>query len=276
MMGPVFAPLVAAVALVAAPAPNAPLPTTPDGLADALTQQEKAVAHEVDAWRANGDPMTGGAPDSLQREALFAQRIYRHLGRHPKTARRTLRRLKLGIRYDARLTTNALENLFALSRQTKITKRSHLKVGKAEPADRLMTHYVSAQKRFRVGWFVLAAVNFVESDFNRLRNSSVAGAQGPMQFIPATWRAFGLGGDIHDPRDAIMGAANYLHVNGAPDDYHRALYRYNPSKLYVNAVLNHARRMARDKRAYYAYYAWQVFVRTRRGERRLTGPRPLG
>jgi membrane-bound lytic murein transglycosylase B len=36
--------------------------------------------------------------------------------------------------------------------------------------------------------------------------------------MPATWRAYGLGGDIQDPRDAILGAANYLRANGARRD----------------------------------------------------------
>ena len=70
-----------------------------------------------------------------------------------------------------------------------------------------------------MAWHVLAAVNYVESRFGRLRNESVSGARGPMQFMPATWRAYGLGGDVRDPRDAIMGAANYLHASGAPRDY---------------------------------------------------------
>ena len=81
-----------------------------------------------------------------------------------------------------------------------------------------------------------------------------------------------MGGDRRDPRDAIMGAANYLRASGAPGDYRRALYAYNPSRLYVSGVLNHARRMIRDRRAFYAYYAWQIFVRSPNGERRLTGP----
>jgi membrane-bound lytic murein transglycosylase B len=93
-----------------------------------------------------------------------------------------------------------------------------------------------------------------------------------MQFMPATWRAYGLGGDIHDPHDAIMGAANYLHANGAPRDNARALYRYNPSPLYVDAVLRYAKRIRNDRRAFYDYYSRQVFVRTRHGLRRLTGP----
>ena len=119
---------------------------------------------------------------------------------------------------------------------------------------------------------MLAAVNFVESAFNKLRNNSTSGAQGPMQFIPATWRAYGLGGNVHDPHDAILGAANYLHANGAPRDNRRALFRYNPSALYVDAVLRYARRIRTDRRAFYEYYARQVFVRTPSGLRRITGP----
>jgi membrane-bound lytic murein transglycosylase B len=176
------------------------------------------------------------------------------------------------VRTRATLTTKALESLFALAAETKITKKSNLRIGRAQPADKLMGHYRAAQRRFKVGWHILAAVNLVETGFNRLRNDSVAGARGPMQFIPSTWRAYGMGGDIHDPRDAIMGAANYLRASGAPGNYRRALYAYNPSSLYVSGVLNHARRMIRDRRAFYAYYAWQIFVRTPNGERRLTGP----
>jgi membrane-bound lytic murein transglycosylase B len=120
---------------------------------------------------------------------------------------------------------------------------------------------------------MLAAVNFVESAFGRVLSSSSAGAQGPMQFLPSTWRRYGLGGNVHDPHDAILGAANYLRTNGAPRRAWQALYRYNPSTLYVEAVLRYARQMTRDPRAYYAYYCWQVFQRTPRGDLRLTGPR---
>jgi membrane-bound lytic murein transglycosylase B len=134
-------------------------------------------------------------------------------------------------------------------------------------------HYLEAQRRFHVGWHVLAAVNYLESAFNKLRNASTAGAQGPMQFIPSTWRAYGLGGNVHDPHDAILGAANYLHANGAPRKYRRALFHYNPSSLYVDAVLRYARRIRDDPRAFYVLYSRQVFVRTPHGLVRLTGPR---
>ena len=121
-------------------------------------------------------------------------------------------------------------------------------IGPAQPADVLRSHYRRAQRRFRVGAPLLAAVNFVESAFGRLRNRSVSGARGPMQFMPATWAAYGLGGDISDPRDAILGAANYLHANGAPANETRALLRYNPSADYVRAVSRYARRIRADWR----------------------------
>ena len=89
-----------------------------------------------------------------------------------------------------------------------------------------------------------------------------------MQFMPATWKAYGLGGDIADPRDAVLGAANYLHANGAPGDERGALYHYNPSPHYVEAISRYARRIRADERAFYAYYAWQVYV----SGKRLTGP----
>ena len=121
-------------------------------------------------------------------------------------------------------------------------------------------------------WHVLAAVNFVESGFGRLRSASSAGAQGPMQFLPATWRAYGLGGDVHDPRDAILGAANYLRASGAARDLRGALFAYNRSTRYVDAVVGFSAQMRRDKRIFFAYHAWQVFVKTPRGPRRITGP----
>ena len=132
---------------------------------------------------------------------------------------------------------------------------------------------VGHQRRFGVRWEILASVNFVESGFNRLQNNSYAGAQGPMQFMPATWRSYGLGGDVRDPRDAIMGAANYLHASGAPASYRNALYHYNPSPLYVDAIIRYARQMQRKAERFYAYWSWQVFVRDRDGnDKRLTGP----
>jgi membrane-bound lytic murein transglycosylase B len=110
---------------------------------------------------------------------------------------------------------------------------------------------------------VLAAVNLVESDFGRLHNDSIAGAQGPMQFIPSTWATYGRGGDVHDPHDAILGAARFLRAAGAPADIPAALHAYNPSALYVTAVSRYADLIRRDPRAFYELYAWAPPVAAR-------------
>ena len=84
-----------------------------------------------------------------------------------------------------------------------------------------------------------------------------------MQFLPATWQRYGLGGDIHDPHDSILGAANYLAANGARRDERAALYHYNPSALYVDAVIRYANRMAHSATAFFEYYSWRVYFRRR-------------
>jgi membrane-bound lytic murein transglycosylase B len=130
-----------------------------------------------------------------------------------------------------------------------------LRTGPPTPLASLRRFYAAAERRFGVEREILAAINFVESDFGRVRSRSVAGAQGPMQFVPSTWRVYGLGGDIQDPHDAILGAANLLRADGAPGDYAAALLAYNPSDLYVDAIQRYARLMKRDQAAFYLLYA---------------------
>ena len=60
---------------------------------------------------------------------------------------------------------------------------------------------------------------------------------------------------MQDPHDAILGAARFLAAAGAREDEAAALYRYNPSSLYVTAVESYARVMRRDPLAFYAFYA---------------------
>jgi len=250
----------------AAPGPRAPIPREPAALARTLVDTKTELGGAIDAWRASGDPRP---PSDVTLDALYDQRIELLLAGRSGLARATLRLV------PARIARQAQTNLTAnreLSRLTPLSHRRRFRTGPALPPATLLDYYQEAEHRFGVRWNVLAAVNFVESAFNKLRNSSATGAQGPMQFMPATWRAYGLGGDVRDPRDAILGAANYLHANGAPRDNRLALLRYNPSPLYVDAVLRYAREIRVDRRAFDEYYARQVFVHTRSGLRRITGP----
>jgi membrane-bound lytic murein transglycosylase B len=254
----------------ALPRPDAPLPRDPAALADALARTTRALRAEIERWRRDGDPAAGPPPEAVTLLALYQQRIYRRIAPARRLGARVLALLPASVRGEARDTVNARRALITIPPSGN--RRPKIRAAEPEPADRLRAYYAAAQRRFGVGWHVLAAINFVETGFGRLRNESTAGARGPMQFIPATWRAYGLGGDIRDPRDAILGAANYLHANGAPGSYRRALFHYNRSPHYVTAILHFARRIRRDPRTFYAYYAWQVYVRTNGVVRRITGP----
>jgi membrane-bound lytic murein transglycosylase B len=202
--------------------------------------------------------------------ALYEQRIYRLLARDTRLAEATLPSLAPALRAATRDLLVAHRELYRLT--PPLPSHTSIKVARAAPAANLLAYYREAEARFHVPWNVLASVNFVESKFGKLRNASAAGAQGPMQFMPATWRAYGLGGNVHDVHDAILGAANYLNASGAPRNIRRALRAYNPSSAYVDGVLRYARRMRADRTTFYELYNWQVFLKTADGDRRVTGP----
>ncbi len=257
-------------AAVTPPSPDAPIPRDPSTLAVTLVDTTEALHRSIDSWTGQGDPSKGTAPGDVVLRALYQQRIYRFLARNRALAERTLPLLLGRLRAEALANVTAARELFSIVRP--ISRPSRFRTGPPKPAGVLLRWFHQAERRFGVGWELLAAVMYVESKFGRVRSTSTAGAQGPMQFIPSTWSAYGMGGDIHEPHDAIMGAANYLRQSGSPSNDRRALFAYNHAEPYVNAVLRYANQMKRDSRSYFAYYSWQVFVLTTSGDRRITGP----
>ena len=107
--------------------------------------------------------------------------------------------------------------------------------------------YVAAAKTCRnMSWTLLAAIGQVETGHGANTSSSYAGAQGPMQFMPATFATYGVDGDgdgdrdISDPADAVFSAAHYLCANGAgrsAEATARAVWHYNHADWYVALVL---------------------------------------
>lgn len=111
----------------------------------------------------------------------------------------------------------------------------------------LMPHFKAAGEQYGIPWWVLVAIAKIESDFR----PNVTGppnytnelAQGMMQFLPSTWKAYGVDGDgdgradINNPIDSIYSAANYLAANNGASDIEGALFIYNRSNAYVREVL---------------------------------------
>jgi membrane-bound lytic murein transglycosylase B len=230
-------------------------------VAAALVAADLALQRALPSW--NGG---GAVPPAIAKPARTEQWIELRLGSDPALEGRTLAQLPPRLARDVRDDVSAHREL---ARLTPPRPLSAFRIGNAAPAAALRAYYAEAERRSGVPWRVLAAVNYVESDFGRLREASVAGAQGPMQFIPSTWASYGRG-DVHDPRQAILAAGRFLRAAGAPRDLRGALYRYNPSGAYVDAVLRFAERMRRDPRAFLAFYARAVVVRTPDGYRKLT------
>ncbi len=111
----------------------------------------------------------------------------------------------------------------------------------------LLPIYQAAGIQYGVRWEILAAINEIETDYGRNLNVSSAGALGWMQFIPSSWRAYGVDAngdrrkDPYNPVDAIFAAARYLKAAGAETDLRKAIFAYNHADWYVDSVLLRAR-----------------------------------
>lgn len=128
------------------------------------------------------------------------------------------------------------------------------------PSDYLALYMLAAQTCSGLDWTVLAGIGKVETDHGQRTLPGVhsgangAGAEGPMQFLPATFAEYDQpippGGanpaSPYDPTDAIYATARMLCANGAANgaDLHAAIYAYNHTETYVAAVLAAARTYA--------------------------------
>jgi membrane-bound lytic murein transglycosylase B len=228
------------------------LSTNAQELAAQISSNDEALRQAIDAWRAAGDPPTGQPPVEVLAPAEYLQRTVRFLAKRAGLAGATIRLLPGELASEIRDLTAAARKLRKLSGGV----RRKLKTGDAPPLSELLSHYDEANRRYGIAQHYLAAIHHVETKFGQVKSHSTAGARGPMQFIPSTWRIYGRGGNIQDPHDAIIAAANLLRHNGAPRSYARALHAYNPSGLYVDAVTRYAQVIARDPYGLYFLYCW--------------------
>ena len=111
----------------------------------------------------------------------------------------------------------------------------------------LIPIYQAAGIEYQIPWQVLAGINEIETDYGRNLSVSSAGAVGWMQFLPSTWKEWGVDAngdgvaDPYNPVDAIFAAARYLHAAGASANLAKAVFAYNHASWYVESVLLRAK-----------------------------------
>ncbi|MFE6649677.1 transglycosylase SLT domain-containing protein [Nocardioides sp. NPDC057772] len=209
---------------------------------------------------ASGESGSGDVRDA----ALFEQTTARSLARGPRgKADEVLGALGRADRAQLRSDIAAARELMAMTDPQP--KLPDWRIVTPPTPGELRPLYRRAQRETGTPWEYLAAVHLVETRMGRIRGTSTAGAQGPMQFLPSTFAQYGAGGDINDPGDAIMAAGRMLANNGAPRDMAGALWAYNHSDRYVAAVSAYAEQMRRSPAAYDLYWHWQVLYRHQSG-----------
>jgi hypothetical protein len=244
------------------------LAVDPAKLADDLVADEQALR----------DPST---PEAVLLAAAHRQQAaYRAIGRHPDWDAVTRPRIPPSLLEVYDRNVDARRQLTAMS-HVKDTLPAW-RIDAPAPAEELLGDYHEAESASGVGWYYLAAINLIETRFGSIDGVSVAGAQGPMQFLPSTFAAYGAGGDINSPHDSIMAAARYLAANGFATDRDHAIYRYNNATEYVRAVNDYAAVLAADPAAFAGYHRWDVYSYTTAGDVLLpvgyaaTSPIPVG
>jgi hypothetical protein len=241
----------------------AAVPKTPDGAQPRLAPNPAQLADDLVAdEHAIRDPSTGEA--ALVTAAHRQQAAYRAIGQHPEWDASTRPRISAALLdvYDRNVDARRALNAITPSRTTLPAWR----IVPPAPAEQLLGFYHQAESETGVAWNYLAAINLVETRLGSIDGVSTADAQGPMQFLPSTFAAYGQGGDIHSPRDSIIAAGRYLAANNFVNDRDHAIYRYNHSNDYVRAVNQYAALIGGDPAAFTGYYRWDVYCRTTAGD----------
>ena len=148
------------------------------------------------------------------------------------------------------------------TKATKASAAGQLPVDTSVSSSRPTTYlelYKASAARYCPGlsWTVLAAIGEVESGNGTNVGPSSAGALGPMQFLPSTWKAVGIDGfgdtgtpNIMNPYDAVPSAAEMLCGAGAAkggQSLYNAIFSYNHADWYVDEVLAIAREYAQTE-----------------------------
>lgn len=206
---------------------------------------------------------TDAPPDRMMKLAAIQQRAYSRLHSNPDWHAVVFDLAGPDLEPVIRLHLEAKGELVELTPTTN-TQLPAWEIVEPEPVEDLLSYYQEAELLTGTPWEYLAAINFIETRMGRIRGLSSANAAGPMQFIPPTWERYGEG-DVYDPQDSILAAGRLLADFGAPDDMETALWHYNPSDRYVQAVTSYAKILEIEPASYRAFWGWQVYYATTEG-----------
>lgn len=243
--------------------PPAPIPAVTPGAQPRLAAEPTQIADDLVADElALRDPST--PEPALVAAARRQQAAYRAIGRNPDWDATIQGRIPADLMFVYDRNVDARRQLNAMAPPRPDTLPPWRIVAPA-PAEELLGYYREAEAATGVGWNYLAAINLIETRLGSIAGVSSAGAQGPMQFMPPTWAAYGQG-DVNAPRDAIMAAGRYLAASGFATNRDRALFAYNNANAYVRAVSDYAAVLGADPAAFAGYYRWDVYYYTTAGE----------
>ncbi len=256
--------LLAACGASSTPEPHAPPPAPPPVAEPAPPPPPVAVAVDLSV-PTSLDGLSGNRDPNVPVERLpdlghAQQRVLRSLAADPVAAKAVLDQIPEDLRPNLE---RLIQGTGSIARTVPVPKTDlpNWRIVPAKPAAELLGYYRESAEAHGVPWQILAAIHLNETRMGRLRGTSDAGAKGPMQFMPATWKAYGSG-DIENDRDAVLAAGNYLREMGWEKDPDKAIWHYNHSTHYVRAIQEYAAAMEAEPRAFYALWGWQVYYRT--------------
>jgi hypothetical protein len=141
----------------------------------------------------------------------------------------------------------------------------------AIPSSYLTWYQQAARTCPGLHWEILAGIGTIESDNGRSQARGVhhgknrKGAEGPMQFEPATFAEYAVRADRsarltpYNPQDAIFTAARMLCADGGGSarGLRGAVFAYNHAHWYVRAVLAIAARYTAAARGAHRFGCWR-------------------
>lgn len=225
----------------------------PSAVADRLIEIEQSLR--------TVDPSESNFADLAHEQQV----IYRTIGHNPDWVPIVMATVPDNLRASVQLEIDARISIGEISNAQPAQTMPAWEIIAPLSAEELLAIYQQAEADTGISWSYLAAINMVETGFGRIVGLSTAGAQGPMQFMPATWAEVGTG-SIDNPHDAIPAAARYLVRRGGPTNMVKAVRGYNNSAAYVAAVTSYAQLFASDSDAFRAAHDWEIHYASAAGD----------